>query len=73
MNNKYFYIDWDKKDKLNLDEIEVEVNHFIEVTKASDEASDYLLSQLIYMVGELPKSKQVEFLNGLINAKQELV
>ena len=61
-----------RKFKLNLDEIEVEVNHFIEVTKASDEASDYLLSQLIYIVGELPKTKQVDFLNGLINAKREL-
>ena len=62
-----------RKFKLDLNEIEVEINHFIEVTKASDEASDYLLSQLIYIVGELPKAKQVDFLNGLINAKRELV
>lgn len=62
-----------RKFKLDLNEIEVEINHFIEVTKASDEASDYLLSQLIYIVGELPKAKQMDFLNGLINAKRELV
>ena len=62
-----------RKFKLDLNEIEVEINHFIEVTKASDEASDYLLSQLVYVVSELPKTKQVDFLNGLINAKRELV
>ena len=42
------------------------------VTKASDEASDYLLSQLVYMVGQMTKKAQTEFLNGLINAKQEM-
>ena len=62
-----------RKFKFSIDEIEVEIMHFAKVTNESQEASDYLLSQLIYMVGELPKSKQVEFLNGLINAKQELV
>ena len=61
-----------RKFKLDLNEIEVEINHFIEVTKASDEASDYLLSQLVYVVSELPKTKQVDFLNGLINAKREM-
>jgi hypothetical protein len=54
-------------------EIEVEIQHFIEVTNASEDAGEYLLSQLVYIVGELPKRKQVEFLNGLINAKQEMV
>lgn len=62
-----------RKFKFSLDEIEGEVLHFIQVTKSSDDASDYLLSQLVYVVSELPKTKQVEFLNGLINAKQELV
>ena len=62
-----------RKFKFTIDEIEVEIMHFAKVTNESQEASDYLLSQLIYMVGELPKHKQVEFLNGLINAKQELV
>ena len=61
------------KRKFDIDTIEVEVTHFIEVTKSSDEASDYLLSQLVYVVSELPKGKQVDFLNGLINAKRELV
>ena len=59
--------------KFSVDTIEVEVQHFIEVTKSSDDAGEYLLSQLVYLVGELPKKKQVEFLNGLINAKQELI
>ena len=59
--------------KFDCDTIEVEIQHFLEVTQSSDEAGEYLLSQLVYTVGELPKNKQVEFLNGLINAKQELV
>ena len=62
-----------KRKKFDIDTIEVEVQHFIEVTKASDDAGEYLLSQLVYVVSELPKTKQVEFLNGLINAKQEMV
>lgn len=62
-----------KRKKFDIDTIEVEVQHFIEVTKASDDAGEYLLSQLVYLVSELPKRKQVEFLNGLINAKQEMV
>ena len=62
-----------KRKKFDIDTIEVEVQHFIEVTKASDDAGEYLLSQLVYVVSELPKRKQVEFLNGLINAKQEMV
>ena len=61
-----------KRKKFDIDTIEVEVQHFIEVTKASDDAGEYLLSQLVYVVSELPKTKQVEFLNGLINAKQEM-
>ena len=61
-----------KRSKFDIDTIEVEVQHFIEVTKASDDAGEYLLSQLVYLVSELPKRKQVEFLNGLINAKQEM-
>ena len=59
--------------KFDTNTIEVEIQHFLETTKASDDAGEYLLSQLVYTVGELPKHKQVEFLNGLINAKQELV
>ena len=59
--------------KFDCDTIQVEIQHFLETTKASDDAGEYLLSQLVYTVGELPKHKQVEFLNGLINAKQELV
>lgn len=62
-----------KRSKFDIETIEVEVQHFIEVTKASDDAGEYLLSQLVYLVSELPKRKQVEFLNGLINAKQEMV
>lgn len=62
-----------KRSKFDIDTIEVEVQHFIEVTKASVDAGEYLLSQLVYLVSELPKRKQVEFLNGLINAKQEMV
>lgn len=62
-----------KPKKFDIDTIEVEIQHFLEVTKASDDAGEYLLSQLVYLVGELPKKKQVEFLNGLINAKQELI
>ena len=61
-----------KRNKFDIETIEVEVQHFIEVTKASDDAGEYLLSQLVYLVSELPKRKQVEFLNGLINAKQEM-
>lgn len=61
------------KRKFDIDTIEVEVQHFIEVTKSSDDAGEYLLSQLVYLVSELPKRKQVEFMNGLINAKQELI
>lgn len=55
------------------DEIDIEIKHFIDETKGSDDTADYLLSQLVYTVGELPKSKQIEFLNGLINAKQEIL
>jgi hypothetical protein len=55
------------------DEIEGEILHFVKVTKSSDDAGEYLLSQLVYVVSELPKAKQVDFFNGLINAKQELV
>lgn len=55
------------------DEIEGEILHFVEVTNGSDECSEYLLSQLVYVVGELPKTKQVDFLNGLINAKREMI
>ena len=62
-----------KRKKFDIDTIEDEVQHFIEVTKSSDDAGEYLLSQLVYVVSELPKTKQVEFLNGLINAKQEMV
>ena len=59
--------------KFDTNTIEIEIQHFLEATKSSDDAGEYLLSQLVYTVGELPKHKQVEFLNGLINAKQELV
>lgn len=62
-----------KRLKLTTDEIDIEVKHFITITRGSEDSADYLLSQLVYIVGELPKSKQVEFLNGLINAKQELL
>ena len=61
------------KRKFDTNTIEVEIQHFLKVTQSSDDAGEYLLSQLVYTVGELPKHKQVEFLNGLINAKQELV
>ena len=61
------------KRKFDIDTIELEVQHFIKATKASDDAGEYLLSQLVYVVSELPKGKQIEFLNGLINAKQEMV
>jgi hypothetical protein len=54
-------------------EVEIEIMHLIQVTKGSEECGDYLISQLVAIVGDLPKRKQVEFLNGLINAKQELV
>lgn len=59
--------------KFDANTIELEIRHFLEVTNVSEDASEYLLSQLVYTVSELPKHKQVEFLNGLINAKQELV
>ena len=59
--------------KFDTNTIELEIRHFLEVTNVSEDASEYLLSQLVYLVGQLPKHKQVEFLNGLINAKQELV
>ena len=59
--------------KFDANTIELEIRHFLEVTNVSEDASEYLLSQLVYLVGQLPKHKQVEFLNGLINAKQELV
>ena len=62
-----------KRKKFDIAEIEVEIDHFIKVTKSSDDCADYLLSQLVYLVGELPKKKQQEFFNGLINAKQEMV
>lgn len=62
-----------KRLKLMTDEIDIEIKHFIDETKGSDDTADYLLSQLVYTVGELPKSKQIEFLNGLINAKQEIL
>ena len=61
------------KRKFSIDEIGLEIDHFITVTKSSNDCADYLLSQLVYLVGELPKKKQQEFFNGLINAKQEMV
>jgi hypothetical protein len=62
-----------RKFKFSIDEIDGEITHFIEVTKNSEDCGEYLLSQLAYVVSMLPKMKQVEFMNGLINAKQELV
>lgn len=62
-----------KKNNFTPQEVEIEINHLIQVTKGSEECGDYLISQLVAIVGDLPKRKQVEFLNGLINAKQELV
>jgi hypothetical protein len=59
--------------KFDTETIECEIVHFITVTKGSEECGDYLISQLIAIVGDLTKKKQTEFLNGLINAKQELV
>ena len=59
--------------KFDTNTIEVEIQHFLKVTKSSDDAGEYLLSQLVYLVSQLPRHKQVEFLNGLINAKQEMV
>mgnify|MGYP003353782877 CR=1 FL=1 len=59
--------------KFDVETIDVEIQYFLKVTNSSEDAGDYLLSQLVYMVSELPKRKQIEFLNGLINAKQELV
>ena len=59
--------------KFDIQTIEIEIRNFLEVTNVSEEASEYLLSQLVYLVGQLPRHKQVEFLNGLINAKQEMV
>ena len=44
-----------KRKKFDIDTIEVEVQHFIEVTKASDDAGEYLLSQLVYVVSELDR------------------
>jgi hypothetical protein len=38
------------------DEIEGEILHFVKVTKSSDDAGEYLLSQLVYVVSELPKA-----------------
>ena len=58
--------------KFDTNTIEVEIQHFLKVTRSSDEAGEYLLSQLVYMVGGMAKKAQVEFLNGLINAKQEM-
>ena len=61
-----------KRKKFTPDEIEGEIVHFLQVAKDQDEAGEYLLSQLVYMVGGMAKKAQVEFLNGLINAKQEM-
>ena len=52
--------------------IDSEITKFIEVTKSSDEAGEYILSQLVYLVGELPRTKQVEFFKGLFNAAKEM-
>jgi hypothetical protein len=59
--------------KFDIETIEVEVNHFIQVTNGSEDCGNYLISQLVVIVNDLPKRKQVEFLNGLINAKQEIL
>ena len=60
------------KRKFKVDIIDCEITKFIEVVNSSDEASDYLLSQLVYLVGELPRTKQVEFLRGMWNAAREI-
>lgn len=59
--------------KFDIETIEVEIQHLIQVTKGSEDCGDYLISQLIAIVGDLPRKKQVDFLNGLMNAKRELV
>ena len=60
------------KRKFKVDIIDCEIAKFIEVVNSSDEASDYLLSQLAFLVGELPRAKQVEFLRGMWNAAKEM-
>ena len=59
--------------KLSISEIDIEVQNFIEVTGGTEETGDYLLSQLVAIVSGLSKGKQIEFMNGLINAKQEIL
>lgn len=61
------------KRKFTIEEVELEIVHFIKVTKGTENCADYLISQLIAIVGSMSKAKQVEFLTGLINAKQEIV
>ena len=60
------------KRKFKVDIIDCEITKFIKLTNSSDEASDYLLSQLVYLVGELPRTKQVEFLRGMWIAAREI-
>lgn len=61
-----------KRSKFDIETIDVEITHFVQATKGSAECGEYLLTQLAVIVAELPKRKQIEFLNGLINAKQEM-
>ena len=60
------------KRKFKVDVIDCEITKFIKVTKSSDDASDYLLSQLVHLVCELPRTKQIEFLRGMWNAAREM-
>ena len=60
------------KRKFKVDIIDCEISKFIELTNSSNEASDYLLSQLAFLVGELPRAKQIEFLRGMWNAAREM-
>jgi len=60
------------KRKFDVETINLEITHLVQATKGSAECGEYLLTQLAVIVAELPKRKQIEFLNGLINAKQEM-
>lgn len=60
------------KRKFDSQTIEMEIQHFLQSIPSAYDSVDYLLSQLVHVVAELPKRKQQDFLNGLINAKQEM-
>ena len=62
------------KNKLSALEVNVKLMNFLDEMEGLDEpeiASEYMLSQLSYLVSTLSKAKQAEFFAGIDNTLNE--